>query len=303
MKRLFFTLILTLLGVSGLLAQTEITQEPDTLGASATRLEGLKARDFLQNQYNTLTNEYLDTIKVKKSLVVNNYSLIGVQYGVELSQVAWNPKQEQDMLFMPINIGITYTKYGQMFALPFFAFKGGIFYTREGYQFKYNEDYDWTYNIEGAEKAIMDVLEVPLMFQFHYDTWFFKILAEVGCYGGYRMAIHRFPGKTGNVNPEFEHSFTDTDIRFDYGIKGGAGFALVFDPIEIHFTAAYKHSLSSLYQPDHNSQYYYRFAYPQNIVVSVGVHFQLSKRTGKTKAQLRKEAKELVYGNTQGTGR
>jgi hypothetical protein len=123
-------------------------------------------------------------------------------------------------------------------------------------------------------------------------------MAEVGCFGGYRLGIQRFPGKTGSVAEELEHSFTETDRRFDYGIKGGVGLALVFDPLEFHISASYKHSLSSLYEPDHYSQYYYRFAYPSNIILSAGVHFQLSKRTGKTKAALKKEAKEIVYENT-----
>ena len=70
-------------------------------------------------------------------------------------------------------------------------------------------------------------------------------------------------------------------------------------PIEIHLKATYKHSLSSLYEPDKDSKYYYKFAYPSNIVISAGVHFQLTKRTGKTKPQLRKEAKELVYGTEE----
>jgi len=251
----------------------------------------------------TLTNEFLDTLTVKKTLVVNDYSLIGIQYGAAVSRVMWNPPQEQKNLFMPVNVGITYTKYGQMFAMPFFAFKAGLFYTKEGYEFEYNEEYNYTYKIEGAEKAIMEVIEAPIYFQFHYDTWNFKLMAEIGCYAGYRMSIHRFPGKTGNVKPEKEFAFIDTDNRFDYGIKGGVGFALVFDPIEIHIMASYKHSLSSLYEPDYNSKYYYRFAYPQNFILSAGVHFQLSKRTGKTKAELKKQAKSLVYENTESQGR
>jgi hypothetical protein len=200
------------------------------------------------------------------------------------------------MVFIPKNFGVTYTKYGQMFGMPFFALKAGVFYAQEGYQFKYNEEYDYTYKIEGAEKAIMDVLEVPMLFQVHIDSWNFKIMAEVGFFGGYRLGIHRFPGKTGSVKPDVEHSFIDTDRRIDYGIKGGVGMALVFDPIEVHFNVSYKHSLSSIYEPDHASQYYYRYAYPMNLIVSAGVHYQISKRTGKTKAALKKEAKELVYG-------
>ena len=279
MKKLF-TILLMLVFASGLHAQ---------------KLEKAELKTF---QADTLTNEYLDTLNVRKALVVNDYSLIGVQYGVGLSRVMWNPPQEQSMLFVPVNFGVTYTRYGQMFAMPYFAFKAGLFYAKEGYQFEYNEEYDWTYKVEGAEKAILEVVELPLLFQFHYDSWNFKIIAEVGCYGGYRLGIQRFPGKTGNVRPELEYSFTETDRRLDYGLKGGVGLALVFDPLEFHITASYKHSLSSLYTPDDYSQYYYRFAYPSNIIVSAGVHYQLSKRTGKTKASLKKEAKAKVYENT-----
>ena len=61
------------------------------------------------------TNEFLDTLNVKKNLVINDYSMFGVTYGVNLSRVTWNPRQNQDLLLIPMNIGISYTKYGKMF--------------------------------------------------------------------------------------------------------------------------------------------------------------------------------------------
>ncbi len=243
-----------------------------------------------------ITDAQLDTINVKKKLVINDYAMIGFQYGVGLSQVMWNPKQKQDMLFVPVNAGVTVTKYAKMFGfLPYFGFQAGLFYAREGYRFKYDKDNDYTYTVEGAEKAIMDVIEVPLLLQCHVDLWNFKFMVNLGCYGGYRLAIERFPGKSGSVAPEVQHSFLPTDRRWDYGIKGGFGFGLVFDPVEIHIQAMYKHSMSTLYNPDYYSEYYYRFAYPTNIVISAGVHFQITKRTGKTKAQLKKMARDMVY--------
>jgi hypothetical protein len=197
---------------------------------------------------------------------------------------------------MPMNVGVTYTRYGKMFGyMPFFGFQTGLFYSQDAYQFKYNEEYNYTYTIEGAEKAVIDVVEVPVLCHVHYDMWNFKLMVNIGAYAGYRLGIQRFPGKIGSVNPEYEHAFTPYDRRFDYGLKGGVGFGLVFDPIEIHFMATYKHALSSLYDPDYNSEYYYRFAYPASLVVSAGVHFQLTKRSGKTKASLRKAAKDMVY--------
>ena len=246
----------------------------------------------------TYSNEFLDTLNVKKKLSINDYSMIGFQYGVGLSQVSWNPAQKQDMVFIPMNIGLTYTKYGKMFGyMPYFGFQIGLIYTQEGYQFEYNEEKDYTYKIQGAEKAVYDVVEMPMFFQFHYDLWNFKIMAQVGCYAGYRLAIERFPGKTGSVAEEIKHTFLDTDRRWDYGIKGGIGFGLVFDPIEIHFQAMYKYSMGTLYDPDHYSEIYYRFAYPTNIIVSAGVHYHLSKRSGKTKAELKKQARDMVFEN------
>ena len=246
----------------------------------------------------TYSNEFLDTLNVKKKLSINDYSMIGFQYGVGLSQVSWNPAQKQDMVFIPMNIGLTYTKYGKMFGyMPYFGFQIGLIYTQEGYQFEYNEEKDYTYKIQGAEKAVYDVVEMPMFFQFHYDLWNFKIMAQVGCYAGYRLAIERFPGKTGSVAEEIKHTFLDTDRRWDYGIKGGIGFGLVFDPIEIHFQAMYKYSMGTLYDPDHYSEIYYRFAYPTNIIVSAGVHYHLSKRSGKTKAELKKQARDMVFVN------
>lgn len=246
----------------------------------------------------TYSNEFLDTLDVKKKLVINDYSMLGVSYGVNLSQVTWNPSQKQDMLIIPMNIGISYTKYGKMFGyMPYFGFQIGLQYTKEGYQFEYNEDKDYTYKIEGAEKAIYDIVEMPLYMHCHYDMWNFKIIAHAGCYAGYRIGIHRYPGKTGNVTPAVENSFVDTDRRWDYGLKGGVGFGLVFDPIEFHVMATYKHSFGTLYDPDHYSDYYYRYAYPMNIVISAGIHVHLSKRTGKSKADLKKEARDIVYGN------
>ena len=269
------------------------------------------ADEYTLADIQAMSNAQLDTINVKKKLNINDYTMFGVQYGVGLSQVMWNPTQKQEMVFTPVNFGVTFTKYQKMFGyMPYFGFQAGVFYAREGYQFKYNQNNNYMYKVEGAEKALIDVVEAPILFQFHYDMWNFKIMANVGCFAGYRLSIQRFPGETGYVKEELMNSFKDTDRRWDYGIKGGVGFALVFDPVEVQFQVAYKHSLSSLYEPDHYSEYYYRFAYPSNIVASVGLNFHLSKRTGRTKAELKKMAKELVYtpeniynGNTESTSR
>lgn len=271
-----------------------------------------RAKDTLNVEIaisDTLTDEFLDSYEIKKKLVLNDYSMIGIQGGVGLSQVMWNPKYRQDMILMPVNFGILYTKYGKMFGyMPYFGFQIGLMYAQEGYQFKSDkDDPDRIPNtIQGADKAVYDVVEMPLLSHIHFDMWRMKIIANIGFYAGYRLKIHRFPYGGEFTNPayaETENAFLETDRRWDYGIKGGLGFGLVFDPIEIHIKAMYKHSLSSLYNPDYASKYYYRYAYPSNIVISAGLHFQLTKRTGKTKSDLKKQAKDLVYGTNPGKDR
>ena len=252
-------------------------------------------------QIDSLSDSYLDSLKINKKIVINDYSMVGVQYGAGLSQVMWNPSKKQEMLFVPLNIGVTYTRYGKMFGyMPYFGFQAGLFYAQEGYQLKkVKSDYE---SIEGADKAVLDVLELPVLAHCHIDFWKMTIIVNLGCYAGYRLAIKRFPYKDDQSEAfmesfrKYQNSFTPTDRRWDYGIKGGIGFGFVFDPIEIHLQAMYKHSLSSLYDPDYYSKEYYRFAYPANIVISAGIHFQITKRTGKTKASLKKTAKEMVYG-------
>lgn len=262
--------------------------------------EKKKQNLIIETAVDSIPDIVLDTINVNKKTFINDYSMIGVQYGAGLSQVMWNPSQRQEMILMPYNFGVTYTRYGKMFGyMPYFGFQVGVFYGQEGYQFKKNEDTGYTYTIQGADKAIMDVIEVPVLSHMHIDFWKMKVMADIGFYVGYRLNIHRFPfnGEYKNdAYAEMQNSFLETDNRLDYGIKGGVGFGFIFDPVEIHIKAAYKHALSSLYEPDHYSKYYYRYAYPSNIIVSVGLHFHLTKRTGRTKAELKKEAKELVYG-------
>lgn len=240
----------------------------------------------------SLSDGFLDSLNVNRDIRINDYTMIGLQYGMGLSQVSWNPSMKQTFRFVPVNFGIVYTRYGKMFGyMPYFGLQAGLFFAQEGYQFEKDEDEDYTPTVEGATGALMNVVEVPLMAHCHFDFWKMKLMVNLGLFGGYRLSITRYGD---GVPDHLRNSFAETDRRFDYGIKGGAGFAFVFDPVEIHFTAMYKHSFGTLYDPDYASRYYYRYAYPANFVFSVGVHFQLTKRVGKTTHQLRREAREQL---------
>ena len=107
MKKLAYTLIL-------LMTSFSLSAQTDSLSVNLSR-------EMTMESY---TNEFLDTLQIKKKLFINDYSMIGVHYGVNLSSVTWNPVQSQETLTLPTNIGITYTKYGKMFGyMPFFGFQ------------------------------------------------------------------------------------------------------------------------------------------------------------------------------------
>lgn len=241
----------------------------------------------------TFSKEYLDTVNLDRKIVINDYSMIGVQYGVSFNRMMFNPPKQQTTMFTPINVGVFYTRYGKMFGyMPYFGFQTGVIFGYDGYQFKANDE-GVVPTMDGAEKAVYQFIEVPAMSHFHLDAGRFKIIADIGLYGGYRLSVKRY----GDAVDEYHRSnFYDYDRRIDYGIRGGGGFAIMFSPVEFHVTALIKYSMSSIYKPDYNSQYYYRFAYPFDVMISAGLHFQLTKRIGKTKAQLRKEAYNMVFG-------
>lgn len=262
---------------------------PDTV----SRVLPLRDSSFTITGDFEYSDEFLDTVKIRKKLIINDYSMIGVQYGVALSQVMFNPTKKQGMLMNPVNVGVIYTRYGKMFGyMPYFGFQTGIFYGQNGYKFKIDKETgDYSENVDGATQARYTFFEVPLLAHMHMDVWHLKFIVNAGLFGGYRMSVQR----EGKIEDKYRTEFYDYDKRFEYGIKAGVGFGFFFDPVELHFQAMYRYTLGSLYKPDYKSEYYYRFAYPSDIIISAGLHFQLTRRTGKTRKMLKKEAKGLIY--------
>ena len=237
----------------------------------------------------------IDTVAVvREKGMVNDYSMIGVNFGPTVSRLITNPSgYKQGWLYNPFYFSLTYIKNMKMFDfLPYFGYQIGIAYGHEGYKFVENEKSHYQHRIDGATYASYSVVEVPFLIHGHFDAAHFKFMINAGPYVGYRLDITR----EGQASTFLEH-----DRRWDYGIYAGAGFALIFDPIELHFNAiGHAWSWGSIYAPDSNPEpykkYYYRFAYPMDINFTVGIYFQLGKRYGKTSAQLRQQAYEIVYG-------
>ena len=267
MRRFLTLLLLTVLSAAGALAQ-EVTYNVDSLVAEPP---GKKA-------------------------LINDYVMIGVNYGVSFSNMYYSPsKHNRAWQVMPNYVSVTFTKYSKMFDnIPMFGLVLGVAHGYEGFGFKRDPETGRSQDIDGAEQGTIEVFEIPALAQIHVDFHPGKIMANVGVYGGWRNSISR---SGPNLEPEYANAFRSYENRWEYGLQGGAGFALMFDPVEIHFNALLRWSWSSLYAPDYASPYYYRYAYPLDIIATVGVHFQLTKRSGKTTQALRRQAKELVYGS------
>ena len=245
---------------------------------------------------------FLDTVQVRKHSKINDYMLVGVNYGVTFNNMSFNPtKTGKVTTINPNYVSVMFTKYSKLFdILPYCGLTFGVAYGKEGYAFKPDEESGYVQTVDGADRCTMDVIEVPFLTQIHIDANPVKFMANVGVYGGYRRSITR---SGPELEPEFARSFRNYEHRFDYGLQGGGGVALMFDPFEIHFNCLVRWAWSSLYDPDYYSPYYYRFAYPLDIMATVGIHFQLTKREGRTTKDLRKEAKERVYGTPENTAR
>ena len=273
-------------------------------GLSAFAQEGKKQTIDLDQEFfhlpDTITNEYLDNIDIPKQNRINDYWIVGVHGGVSVQHGYFNPPREMNWYFNKPVYGFSITRYATM--MNMFQVVGmelGFQHNFEGYNFKETETDGVVHrqNVDGAYEAYMEVPEVFLLTHGHLDIGdHFKFLIKAGMYGGYRMNITRIGPY---VRDDLVNTFKDTDNRWTYGVQGGLGFGLMFDPIEIHLGVQIKWGWSSFYQPNVASPYYYRFAYPLDGAITLGVYYQLTPRRGHTRAGLRKLARQVVAEEMQ----
>ena len=252
----------------------------------------------------SVTNEWLDATSLPKKARINDYWIVGVHGGVSLQYGYFNPpRQTRFQPNLPV-WGVSITRFATMMnTFPNLGMEVGFQHNYEGYNFKEYEvdgiDGKDTYrqDIDGYHEAYMEVPEVFILTHGHIDMGqYAKINLKLGMYGGYRMNIHRIHdnGYTVYHDPAIANEFRDTDNRWSYGVQGGLGFGLMFDPIEVHLGVQVKWGWSSFYKPDVVSPYYYRFAYPLDGAVTLGVYYQLTKRRGHTRTALRRLAREYL---------
>jgi len=242
------------------------------------------------------SEEYLDTVDIKKKFIINDYSMVGLEYGVSMSLGHFSPNYSAQMLFQPIYTGVTFTHYQKMYGRhPYFGYEVGLFYGKQGYSFEEQSGH----TIEGANQAIMNLVEIPVWMAMHFDSQYVKFMINLGPYAGYRFGIQRTNTYNDSAIIFHQNEFAPYDKRFDYGINGGVGFGFVVDPMELHVNLRTRFSLSEFHDPKayidptaENPRWWY--SYPWDFTLSVALQFHLSKRTGRGTAALKKEARRRV---------
>lgn len=243
----------------------------------------------------SVTDDYLDNTPLPKKARINDYWIVGAHGGVSLAHGFFNPPRQVNFFLNKPVYGFSITRFATMMnTFPNLGMELGFQHNYEGYQFKEFEVDGRKYisDIDGANEATIEVPEVFLVTHGHIDMGqYAKINLKAGIFGGYRMSITR----SGQyMSEDIADSFQDTDNRWTYGVQGGLGLGFMVDPVEIHLNVQVKWGWSPYYQPNKYSPYYYRFAYPLDGAVTLGVYYQLTKRRGHTRGQLRRLAREVL---------
>lgn len=266
-----------------------------------------RAQVDLEAEFFTLpdkvTNEYLDTVKVEKTMP-NNYWMVGVYGGVTFNYGFFNPTRLVRWQVQYPLVGFSFVRYYTMFGIfPNMGLEFGAQLNHEGYEFKVNKENGYRSTESGAYKIGMRVPEAFFLTHFHFDIGeYFKLMAKVGIYGGYRMDIQRTLETGYDKSPTYQayiNTFRTYDRRATFGVQGGLGFALMFNPFEFHVTAQVKWGWNSFWNPDYASPWYYRFGNPLDVGLTFGVYYQLSPRFGHSHRQLRELARKIVEEENQ----
>ena len=193
----------------------------------------------------------LDTLEAPAKF--KSIHMVGVSYGVNLSGVTSSPKIGQERVITYNNVGVCFTYYHALWDYLFnFGIQFGAMHGYEGYASP----------IEGYGETC-EVVEFPLVSQGKIDFSRFRLLVNVGTYGGYRLSTDR------------EGGFDKYDQRVDYGFIAGLGLAVVFKPFELHVEGNYKYAFASMYHTNKYSDIYWMYTYPQNIMLSASLHIHL----------------------------
>ena len=274
----------------------------------------LHAQEVLPEFYSLpdpVTNEYLDTVQIVKQTRPNNNWLIGVYGGATGLMGYFNPTWSSEIAMHYPVWGFSVIKNATMMNMfPNVGLEFGFQNNYEGYRFKRSKETGNLRYVSStyAYDVVMQVPEAYMLTHGHFDiSDHFKLLVKVGIYGGYRLNVDRKAfwehpeisfNPTDAVQAHFndvKNTFQDDENRWSAGLMGGPGFSIMFDPFEIHVNAMVKWGWITFYDPDFlGTGYYYRYAYPLDAAVTIGLYYQITPRVGRSRRDLRRLAREIV---------
>lgn len=181
--------------------------------------------------------------------------MLGVQYGINYSDIIVTPKLGQDGVWTFNSVGLYYTYFHALWDHLFnFGLQVGVKYGKQGYASEYS-----------GYGEVCSIAEMPILSKFKIDlaNQRFRLMFNIGPFIGYRLSTDK------------EGGFDQFDQRYAYGIMGGLGFAVVFKPLEFHIEGNYQYSLASMYHTNKYSDIYWLYAYPSVITISASLHIHL----------------------------
>ena len=207
--------------------------------------------------FNPFTEEDLSILMqdstVKEVSTYKPVSMIGIRGSYQLNGVRSTPDIGATGLNTYKNISLVYTYYNSLWnMMPNFGIQISAKYGEWGFNSKYLEDEHVSY------------AELSMLSHFHFDFSRFRFIFGIGPYAGYRL-------KTLKEND----SWDQYDNRFDYGLTGGAGFAVIFGRFELQLEGDYQFSLSSIYHVNKYSDEYWLITTPSNILVNLTLFYHL----------------------------
>ncbi len=228
------------------------------LGSSdASAQRSRKDRDSVITEMKIKPGVQFDTVTVRQQ-VHKPQHLLGVRYDFSFSGVSMTPDMSIKSLNSPFNLAVLYTYYQPLWStLNYFGLQVGVRYTTYGFE---NDKYQFQ---NFAQKVT--AFELPFLAAFHYDIKDnYRVLLSIGPFAGYRAWTTK------------DNGWDCFDIRFDYGIQGGLGFAYrLKDFMEFHLEGVFRYSFSMLYYPEKFSSLAWIYTYPWQASICLGIHFRL----------------------------
>ena len=207
--------------------------------------------------FNPFTDDELSVLiqdsTVKEVQKYKPVGMLGVRGSFQLNNVHSTPDIGASSVYTYKNFSLVYTYYNSLWnMMPNFGIQLAA---------KYGE---WGFNSEFLESERASYAEFSMLSHFHFDFSRFRFLIGLGPYAGYRIKTLKE-----------DDSWDQYDNRFEYGLMGGVGFAVIFGRFELQLEGDYQFSLSSIYHMNKYSDEYWLITTPRNIVLNLTLFYHL----------------------------